>query len=145
MTSQFRNFYSNSQENYNTLRGYLLKGLDIKSQFYLGDVTRLQFASQYDLIYLSNIGDNIDANQYSEFLAFLRNNILTDDGQIIIVDKANKFGFLSENDYVSKIEYDASQISNYNAINMGVSSIPDSETRVSLYALNKQPRKNYKR
>ena len=145
MTAQFRNFYLSSEENYNTLRSYLLNGLDIESQFFLGDVTKLQFASRYDLIYLSNIGDNIDPKQYSNFLFFLQNNILTDDGQIIIVDKANKFEFLAESDYVSKVEYDASQISNYNANNMGVSSIPDSEIRVSLYSLNKQPKEEHKR
>ncbi len=144
-TAQFRNFYLSSEENYNIVRNYLLRDIDRESQFILGDIMKSQIHTKYDLIYLSNIGDSIEAKQYADFLFFLQNNLLTDDGQIIIVDKAQKFGFLAESEFVAKVEYDTSRIDDFNAANIGFSSISDSEKKVDLYRIGKQPIKGYKK
>lgn len=143
--AQFRNYYLSNKENYNIIRNYLLRGIDRDSQFFLGDIMKSQLHTKYDLIYLSNIGDSIEATQYADFLFFLQNNLLTDDGQIIVVDKAQKFGFLTDNEFVAKVEYDTSRIDDFNAANMGFSSISDSEKKVDLYRIGKQPIKGYKR
>lgn len=139
MTAQFRNFYLSSEENYNLMRNQLLNDVDYQSQFLLGDVTKLQFSTKYDIVYLSNIGDVFDAQQYYAFIRFLQDSVLTDNGQIIIVDKAKKFDFLLNDESVSKVEYNADQITQYNANNMGLSSIPDSEKTVCLYSVYRQP------
>ncbi len=58
------------------------------------------------MIYLRNIEDSMDKKQDSDFLFFLQNNLLTNKGQIIIIDKVRKFGFFIENEFVSKLKYD---------------------------------------
>ncbi len=139
MTAQFRNFYLSNEQNYNIVRSQLSNGIDIHSKFLLGDVTNLQFSDKYDMIYLSNIGDVIDAQQYYTFIRFLRDNILTDNGQIIIVDKARKFDFLLNDESVSKDNYNVAQITQYNENNAGLSNIPDSEKSVCLYSVYRHP------
>lgn len=139
MTAQFRNFYLANERNYNQVRNQLINGIDYQSQFLLGDVTKLQFNDKYDIIYLSNIGDVIDTQQYYNFIQFLQNNVLTDNGQIIIVDKVRKFDFLLSDEHVLQNDYDVAQIKQYNSNNVGVSSIPDSEKNVCLYSIYKQP------
>jgi len=139
MTAQFRNFYLSNEQNYNLVRSQLSNGIDNQSKFLLGDVTKLQFTDKYDMIYLSNIGDVIDAQQYYAFIRFLQDNILTDNGQIIIVDKARKFDFLLNDESVSQDDYDATQITQYNENYAGLSSIPDSEKKVCLYSIYRQP------
>ena len=139
MTAQFRNFYLSNEQNYNLIRSQLSNGIDNHSKFLLGDVTKLQFNDKYDMIYLSNIGDVIEAQQYYAFIRFLQDNILTDNGQIIIVDKARKFDFLLNDESVSQDNYDDAQITQYNENNAGLSSIPDSEKNVCLYSIYRQP------
>lgn len=139
MTAKFRNFYLSNEQNYNLVRSQLLNGIDYHSKFLLGDVTKLQFCNKYDIVYLSNIGDVIDAQQYYAFILFLRDNILTDNGQIIVVDKVGKFDFLLNDESVSQDGYDATQITQYNKNNAGLSSIPDSEKNVCLYSICRQP------
>lgn len=139
MTAQFRNFYLNNEQNYNIIRNQLLNGIDNSSKFLLGDVTKLQFSDRYDMIYLSNIGDVIDTQQYYAFIQFLRDNILTDNGQIIVVDKARKFDFLLNDESILQNDYDATQITQYNEKHLSLSSIPDSEKDVCLYTIYRQP------
>ena len=139
MSTQFRNFYLNNEQNYNLIRNQLLNGIDNNSKFLLGDVTKLQFSDRYDIIYLSNIGDIIDAKRYYTLICFLRDNILTDNGQVIVVDKAKKFDFLLNDESVLQNNYDATQITQYNEKYLGLSSIPNSEKNVCLYFIYRQP------
>ena len=143
MTAQFRNFYLTNEQNYNQIRSQLLNGIDSQSKFLLGDVTKMRFSDKYDIVYLSNIGDAFNAQLYYDFIQFLQDNILTDDGQIIIVDKARKFDFLLNNENVALEKYDTTQITQYNENNAGLSSIPDSEKNVCLYSIYKQPKLQY--
>ena len=139
MSTQFRNFYLNNEQNYNLIRNQLLNGIDNNSKFLLGDITKLQFSDRYDIIYLSNIGDIIDAKQYYTLICFLRDNILTDNGQVIVVDKAKKFDFLLNDESVLQNNYDATQITQYNEKYLSLSSIPNSEKNVCLYSIYRQP------
>ena len=137
MSAQFRNFYLHNEKNYNLIRNYLLNSIDYQSEFFLGNVMSLQFKERYDIIYLSNIGDVVDTQEYAEFINFLQENNLTDDGVIIVVDKAKKFDFLLNNENVLKDDYNVDLITQYNLRNAGVSSIPESEKNVSLFSIYK--------
>ena len=135
MASQFRNIYLTNENNYNIIRNQLFNGIDSQSKFFLGDVTKLQFHDRYDIIYLSNIGDVCDVEQFFLFIQSLQNKVLTDGGQIIMVDTENKYSFLLNNKCVLKNEYDVTKIMQYNVKNAGISNIQDFEKDVCLYSI----------
>lgn len=94
------NLYLNGDDNYNKLKGILLKD-DIDLNMYVSSLFDLDLDNmeKFDYIYLSNIGDYCDTSLFYDFLLNIKNKILKNTGKIILVYRTDNYKYLLDKNF----------------------------------------------
>ncbi|MEG0826643.1 MAG: hypothetical protein RR404_04165, partial [Bacilli bacterium] len=79
LTAQYKNYYLQSETNFNALKSKLKDATAEK--FYFEDLYSFTPPEKYDVVYLSNIGDySKSENEFIEFVMSMRDKILNENG-----------------------------------------------------------------
>lgn len=102
-----RNLYLNKSDNYNKLRKILLNE-KIDYNYFNSSIFDLDFKQlkKYDYIYLSNICDYYDSNEFCDFLLSMRDTILKPYGKIILFYRTDKYKELLINSAIKITQFD---------------------------------------
>lgn len=121
LIAQYKNYYLQSEENYNRLKE-VLKGKN-NDEFYFVNIYEFNPNKKYDIVYLSNIGDyHNDEQQFQEYVQYMRENFLNEGGVIIVVSITNSIMLSSDDAVRTKMDYD--DIERFNEINKGTARLP---------------------
>lgn len=121
LIAQYKNYYLQSEENYNKLKQQL--AMHYNDEFYFANLYEFTPQKKYDIVYLSNIGDySKSEEEFKAFVMQLKEKILNENGIIIVVSITNHIYMDSDSSERTKMDFE--DMREFNRINNGKAYLP---------------------